>query len=352
MMMIFHGIVSIFYLINVRITVEAFRSVSSSRRIPALTTSFFLPNPNTHHHHHHHHYPCCGDGYKLRSRRNPNFGVKSTTLSSSFTIHDDTLHIALKKPSKTLSIILDCHLGQHDNNNNKEEEEDTNNMEQIVSLLSMQLRKVQACALHTSDVRIAEVLVSEQLTAKGNFPGPCPILYSGSHYDEAIRVGVTGIIGTYDELSSLSSSTIQKIYKVSSPKDVMTVLENSEGNTTPNQNNNYFCVNGTLDTIQDVMNAIKSSGSFVVIASLPSMQEENQEIRLGKELQALGVMSILMEGSCVGDNEDIEYASFVINGLTKKRSSKFNMSGLTGSTNGHFGGIASSTTTTWLRTKR
>jgi hypothetical protein len=295
------------------------------------------------------------------------YGKHTTTLStlttllvsssSSFTVESnaDRVYNALKKPSKTLSVILDCNL-DHDDDDDDDDDNNHENSPQIVSLVSMQLRKIQASALHTSNLKIAEALVSEQATARGDFPGPCPVLYSSSghcDYEKAIQMGVSGILGTHDQLSSISSPPhVAKIYQVSSPDDVLTILQLDNPENTVIRNNHYFfCVDGTFDTIQDILNVIPLSES-VVIASMTSMQDDNQEIRLGKELQAMGVMSILMKGACVGDNEDIEYASFVINGLTKKRSSKFNMSGLTGSTNGHFGGIASSTITTWLRTKR
>ena len=63
------------------------------------------------------------------------------------------------------------------------------------------------------------------------------------------------------------------------------------------------------------------------------------------------VHSVLLHKAIVGDNEDISYAQFVISGITKKKSSTFKISGLTGSTNGHFGGVESKTSTTWLRQK-
>jgi hypothetical protein len=82
------------------------------------------------------------------------------------------------------------------------------------------------------------------------------------------------------------------------------------------------------------------------------MQGGNAEVERAKELKGMGVTSILLRKACVGDCEDIEYSIFAIEGLTKKRSSTFNMTGLTGSTNGHFGGVASTQATTWLRAKR
>jgi len=79
------------------------------------------------------------------------------------------------------------------------------------------------------------------------------------------------------------------------------------------------------------------------------MQEEINEISMAKELKDRGVTTILMKRAIVGDNEDLKYGTFFMEGVTKKKSSTFNISGLTGSTNGHFGGVASTQATTWLR---
>ena len=118
----------------------------------------------------------------------------------------------------------------------------------------------------------------------------------------------------------------------------------------------------------------------IIIASVESMQPENVEIELCKNLKNEKATSILMKEAIVGDNEDNEYLSFFIDGIAKKKSSNFNMTGkrnifeyshedgvigyfsevivsflhligLTGSTNGHFGGVATTTSRTWLRKK-
>ena len=81
------------------------------------------------------------------------------------------------------------------------------------------------------------------------------------------------------------------------------------------------------------------------------MQADGAEVEQAKELKKLGVGSILVQNACVGDSEDLEYSSFVVGGMTSKASSEFSFSGLTGSTNGHFGGVQARGTVQWQRTK-
>lgn len=82
-----------------------------------------------------------------------------------------------------------------------------------------------------------------------------------------------------------------------------------------------------LDQATAVLQAIPSSSS-VVLCSFQSMQDANAELDRGKELKLMGATAVMLEEAAVGDGEDLEYAAFCINGLTKKKSSTFNMSGL------------------------
>ena len=75
----------------------------------------------------------------------------------------------------------------------------------------------------------------------------------------------------------------------------------------------------------------------VIVACLESMQDSNREISTGRELAAAGCRSLVLRRACVGDDEDLVYASFALRGLTSKMSSEFRIDGMTGAVNGHFG---------------
>ena len=50
-----------------------------------------------------------------------------------------------------------------------------------------------------------------------------------------------------------------------------------------------------------------------------------------------GFESLMLRGACVGDEEDLPYTRFAIDGLTSKMSTEFKIDGMTGAINGHFG---------------
>jgi len=102
--------------------------------------------------------------------------------------------------------------------------------------------------------------------------------------------------------------------------------------------------------LESILKAIPADR--IVVASVPCMLDDNRELELASEWKETSINALHLQNTIVGDEEDMDYVSSVVEGVTKKRSKSFNMSGLTGSTNGHFGGVASSTTDSWLRASR
>lgn len=74
------------------------------------------------------------------------------------------------------------------------------------------------------------------------------------------------------------------------------------------------------------------SGSFSSSLQAPPPLPTTTSLAASKKVHGL-----LIENACVGDDEDVKYTCFAVNSITKKSSSTFAMTGLTGSTNGHFG---------------
>lgn len=255
-------------------------------------------------------------GFVVQSTRQHRYALRMTEVAEHVRLNDNVAS-TLKKSSKTLAVVLDVLKADESR--------------------SMQLRKLKASALVTSDMDVAKLCVKEQATAKGNFPGPCPVLYTGSDIQEARSVGVDAVVVTPGSCEAAADV----IYRIKTVEEFQSVSGHDAF---------WIDVDDDLSRGQPILEVIPKTA--VVLASLKSMQENNNELKLARELKTLGVSALIFQGAVVGDGEDIEYSSFVIDGVTKKKSSTFNLTGLTGSTNGHFGGVASTQPRTWLRLKR
>ena len=229
-----------------------------------------------------------------------------------------------------------------------------------MEILSQELRKAKAASIWTSNLNAVELFSKEQTAAKGNFPGPCPIIYKGEgngdgdklqvkqNVQAAIEKGATAFVVNVDNINVDLDLDLDKkvdiICRVKSAEDVHRALEAGYEYA--------FLVPGSEADIsnqdlQTILGAIPKSA--VVVATLPSMQNESAEIARGKELATLvavptesesessKISGILIEDACVGDAEDLKYTAFVVENINKKSSSTFQMTGLTGAANGHFG---------------
>jgi hypothetical protein len=234
------------------------------------------------------------------------------------------MHDILKKTSKTLAVALEY-----------APVADVSSPSQLETL-SMQLRQCKVSVVVTSHLDAAMEFVKEQESARGNFPGPCPVIYTGDDVDAAIEGGIKSIVVKAGV--DVMSNNIFVIHRVDSVDDVAHLGSGA------------FFVDADQPNINAILDAIPNGS--IIMAAMDAMQAENAELERAKELKVRGVSAVLLSKACVGDGEDIEYTRFAVEGLTKKKSSTFNMTGLTGSTNGHFGGVASSQATTWLRKKR
>ena len=206
-----------------------------------------------------------------------------------------------------------------------------------MEILSQGLRKAKAASIWTSDLGAIEKFAKEQSAAKGDFPGPCPVIYNGNVGDvkEAISRGATAIVLDASSVCSFEANSVDIICKVESVEEIHQAVESGFEYA--------FLISGSGcsdDELRTMLNAIPKTA--VVVASLPSMQVGSQEIARGKELSTISsesakVGALLIDEACVGDSEDLKYTAFVVENINKKSSSTFKMTGLTGSANGHFG---------------
>ena len=250
------------------------------------------------------------------------------------------LKTALKKPSKVLTVGV-----EYVHNDEAEENE----------ILSMQLRKSKVSSIWCSNIDDVSNFAKEQETAKGNFPGPCPVIYdakieSNDDIQSAVTAGATAITvdaNTIETITSIWNEEVplEIIWKIANAQDVEKVSEVTGGDLA----DAAILIQGDLASgdIEAISSALPKSS--LLIASIDPMQSDGNEVSQGKQLKTLGVASILVNEACVGDAEDMEYSRFLVEGLTSKASSEFKFSGLTGSTNGHFGGVQSNGTVKWRR---
>uniref|UniRef100_A0A7S4JZX1 Indole-3-glycerol-phosphate synthase n=1 Tax=Odontella aurita TaxID=265563 RepID=A0A7S4JZX1_9STRA len=281
-----------------------------------------------------------------RSNEISRIGAISMSISAttSFGTASGALKVVLKKPSKVLTVCL-----EYDENAGTKNTPSLTALEQ--ETLSMQLRKLKAAAVWTSDVEKLAVFAREQELAMGNFPGPCPVVFSGSsdRIKDAVAAGASAVVLGVDSLSEEGGDDIETevIWRVSSAEEVERVTT-AIGDCVDNACFLIDCatVEGVVETLEVVPQAA------VRIAVVDAMQPKDEEVNFARSLKRNGCASILVRGACVGDAEDVDYARFVVEELTSKKSSEFNFSGLTGSANGHFGGVASSgETSKWRRAK-
>jgi len=251
----------------------------------------------------------------------------------------------LKKPSKVLTVGVEY----------SPEESGDNGEEGSLEILSMKLRQqAKVSFIGCSDIASIKQYSAEQETARGNFPGPVPIIFLGDNIasdslSELSEAGASAVVvdaGSDETVSvaeSASSTGLETIWKVSTVEQAQQVLEST------NDRADVFLLDDPSVISQITQTLPKSSLSIAVVHD--PMQEDGAEIETGKTFKSMGCASVLVKKACVGDNEDIDYASFLVSGLTSKASSEFKFSGLTGSTNGHFGGIQSNSSVKWDRTR-
>ncbi|KAL3939623.1 MAG: hypothetical protein SGBAC_005693 [Bacillariaceae sp.] len=238
----------------------------------------------------------------------------------------------LKKPSKVLTVGVECFSDDYDIADASE-----------LGIMSMQLRKSKVSFLWSSNVQAIQEFSKEQETAKGSFPGPLPVIYSGGKdYSAALEHGASAVVLSADDDATEVGEDAEVVWRVSSLDEVKKVLE-----TTTDAANVFLVEVSNEEEFETIVQILPKTS--LCMASIAPMQEDGMEIELGKDLKKVGCGSVLVQSAIVGDAEDLPYAQFLVEGLTSKASSEFKFTGLTGSTNGHFGGVQASGTIKWRR---
>ncbi len=191
-----------------------------------------------------------------------------------------------------------------------------------------------AAAIWTADLGAVAGIAKEQETARGDMPGPCPVVYSGdaAGAEAAIAAGASAVVLGADSLdvaASLGGSEV--IWRVESDEDVAAIADANPSD----------CAHGFVlpaSSAAQLFGALPP-GAYA-IGAIDAMQPDDAELEQGRELAAAGCKTLLLRGACVGDAEDLPYSRYAIKKLTSKKSAAFAIDGHTGAVNGHFGGAA------------
>jgi len=220
-----------------------------------------------------------------------------------------------------------------------------------LSVLSMQLRKAaKSSAIWTSDAGSVAKLVEEQESSRGDFPGPCVVIYNGSleeNTDIESVCDASAVVLDYGAENTLNMPIIWRVNTLEHLREIAD--ESGEGVFLLSEDCLPECGDESSGASSDLREVLDNLPNAVTIASLPVMQAANAEIQFGKHLVGLGINSLILQNACVGDEEDVTYTQWAIEMLNKKASSSFSMTGLTGSANGHFGVASHSGEMKWRR---
>jgi len=199
-----------------------------------------------------------------------------------------------------------------------------------LELLSMQLRKMKVASLWTPELDSLALIANEQKGAKGDFPGPCPVIFNGGSDDveAAVAAGATAVVVAASELEvgeAATKSGVEVIWNVQSAKEVEELVEAGVGMA--------FLI-GEEDS--ESIRAAVPKDALAVLA-VDAMQASQAEVAKCRELVASDCKTLLVKQALVGDEEDMQYSRFILDTLTNKASNAFRITGMTGAANGHFG---------------
>ena len=206
---------------------------------------------------------------------------------------------ALKKPSGALTVGIE-YTGADGAN---------------LRTLSAYLRENDIAAIYATDVDACKSFVDEQATAKGDFPGPVPVFFSGDAEDASAAISAGAAAVVLDAGADVAVDGAEVIWRGGSadglPDNAVVLVDDLPAD------------------------AAGLPAGAVAVAAVDAMPEPaGSEVAAGR---GAGCASVLVRGACVGDDEDAAYAAWVAAALRSKRSSEFGgIGGLTGAANGHF----------------
>lgn len=227
---------------------------------------------------------------------------------------------ALKKPTGALTVSIEFDRQEHSGSTATEND---------LIVLSMQLRKSKAATLWTPSLEDLALMSKEQKAAKGNFPGPCPVVYyppcsspDAAQIESAASAGADAVVlrASPDLLElrgAVEGQAMEVIWDARSAEEMRAVVD--AGVAAP-----IFLVPGA-DVAEAGLLAALPAGAVGVA----SVDRGNDEIVLGRNLAKAGIKSVLVRQACDGDESvDLRYARYAIESLTSKANPDFQITGI------------------------
>ena len=186
-----------------------------------------------------------------------------------------------------------------------------------VSMLSMRLRKMGAAAIFTPQLPALHAFVTEQQGAKGDFPGPCAVVFSGTAVEtrEAIAAGASAVVLGSGGIGLVEDLGVEVIWRVTRLEEIHEIDRGgygdgvflieapsgasdggtsdggtsdggtSDGGTSDGgTSDGGTCDGGTSDAETcDELIAALPEGAYA-IGSVNAMQAENAELAQGRQL--------------------------------------------------------------------
>jgi len=187
---------------------------------------------------------------------------------------------ALKKPTGALTVSIEFDRQEHSGSTATEND---------LIVLSMQLRKSKAATLWTPSLEDLALMSKEQKAAKGNFPGPCPVVYyppcsspDAAQIESAASAGADAVVlrASPDLLElrgAVEGQAMEVIWDARSAEEMRAVVD--AGVAAP-----IFLVPGA-DVAEAGLLAALPAGAVGVA----SVDRGNDEIVLGRNLAKAGL---------------------------------------------------------------
>lgn len=226
----------------------------------------------------------------------------------------DTIKLALKRP-RGASISIEYNPSS-----------DSSLSDGDLSILSMQLRRCKTGAIWTYDTNAVKKIAREQESSRGDFPGPVPVIYYGKELDSAALtdddIDASAVVVEYELADKVDMESLQNIgiiWKVNDIQEIQQLVDmdsHAGGVYLLSKDMLPSSIDDDALELKEILSSLPKS--VLTIAPLQSMQPENAEVSLGKHYASLGISSLLLSNACVGDDEDIKYSQFVIDGINER----------------------------------